>query len=46
LLTGVSKIAVLTLGEGWHNNHYLFPNSTRQGFCWWEYDLTSYLLTP
>jgi stearoyl-CoA desaturase (Delta-9 desaturase) len=37
-------LAILTLGEGWHNNHHYFPNSARQGFFWWEYDLTYYLL--
>jgi len=33
-------LAVLTLGEGWHNNHHFFPGSARQGFFWWELDLT------
>ena len=37
-------LAVLTLGEGWHNNHHYFMASTRQGFFWWEIDLTYYLL--
>lgn len=37
-------LAVLTLGEGWHNNHHYYPNSARQGFYWWERDLTYYLL--
>lgn len=36
-------LALLTLGEGWHNNHHRFPASTRQGFFWWELDI-SYLL--
>lgn len=35
-------IAILTLGEGWHNNHHHFPSSARQGFYWWEIDLTYY----
>ncbi|HEY0907553.1 MAG TPA: acyl-CoA desaturase [Methylophilus sp.] len=35
-------IAMLTLGEGWHNNHHHFPGSARQGFYWWEIDLTYY----
>ncbi|MDX1626742.1 MAG: acyl-CoA desaturase, partial [Wenzhouxiangellaceae bacterium] len=35
-------LALLTLGEGWHNNHHHFPGSARQGFFWWEIDL-SYL---
>jgi len=37
-------LAVLTLGEGWHNNHHYHKTSTRQGFFWWEYDITYYLL--
>ncbi len=35
-------IAVLTLGEGWHNNHHHYPGSARQGFYWWEIDITYY----
>jgi stearoyl-CoA desaturase (delta-9 desaturase) len=31
-------IAVLTLGEGWHNNHHHYPACARQGFFWWELD--------
>jgi stearoyl-CoA desaturase (delta-9 desaturase) len=37
-------IALLTFGEGWHNNHHYYPNSVRQGFFWWEIDITWYLL--
>ncbi|TVQ27327.1 MAG: acyl-CoA desaturase [Wenzhouxiangella sp.] len=37
-------LAVLTLGEGWHNNHHHFPGSARQGFFWWEIDLSFYVL--
>ncbi len=37
-------LAFLTLGEGWHNNHHWFPASVRQGFRWWEWDPTYYLL--
>ena len=37
-------IALLPFGEGWHNNHHHFPGSVRQGFYWWEIDLTYYLL--
>lgn len=36
-------IALLTFGEGWHNNHHRYPLSARQGMYWWEFDL-SYLL--
>jgi stearoyl-CoA desaturase (delta-9 desaturase) len=35
-------LALLTFGEGWHNNHHFFPGSARQGFVWWEVDLTWY----
>jgi stearoyl-CoA desaturase (delta-9 desaturase) len=35
-------VALLTFGEGWHNNHHYYPNSTRQGFYWWEIDITYY----
>lgn len=35
-------LALLTFGEGWHNNHHYFPGSARQGFRWWEVDLTWY----
>ena len=31
-------LALLTLGEGWHNNHHFHPGTVRQGFYWWEYD--------
>jgi stearoyl-CoA desaturase (delta-9 desaturase) len=37
-------VAILTMGEGWHNNHHYFPSSARQGFLWWEIDPTYYLL--
>ena len=37
-------LALLTLGEGWHNNHHHYMSSARQGFLWWEIDLTYYLL--
>jgi stearoyl-CoA desaturase (Delta-9 desaturase) len=37
-------IALLTLGEGWHNNHHHYPVSARQGFFWWEIDISYYLL--
>jgi stearoyl-CoA desaturase (delta-9 desaturase) len=35
---------LLALGEGWHNNHHHFCASARQGFRWWEIDVTYYLL--
>ena len=33
-------LALLTLGEGWHNNHHRYPGAARQGFRWWELDLS------
>jgi len=35
-------LALLTFGEGWHNNHHHFPGSVRQGVAWYELDLTWY----
>ena len=37
-------IALITMGEGWHNNHHHYMTSVRQGFFWWELDGTYYLL--
>jgi stearoyl-CoA desaturase (Delta-9 desaturase) len=37
-------LALLTLGEGWHNNHHHFQASANQGFRWWEIDISYYLL--
>jgi stearoyl-CoA desaturase (delta-9 desaturase) len=37
-------LALITLGEGWHNNHHHYAVSARQGFFWWEIDITYYLL--
>lgn len=37
-------LAVITLGEGWHNNHHAYQRSTRQGFRWYEFDPTYYAL--
>ena len=36
--------ALLTLGEGWHNNHHHYQSSCRNGFYWWEIDVTYYVL--
>ncbi len=41
--TNLWWVALLTLGEGWHNNHHAFPRSARHGLRWWEVDVT-YLL--
>jgi stearoyl-CoA desaturase (delta-9 desaturase) len=35
-------LALLTLGEGWHNNHHHYQHSVRQGFYWWELDFAYY----
>jgi len=35
-------LALVTLGEGWHNNHHRFMYACRQGILWWELDLTYY----
>jgi len=35
-------LSLITLGEGWHNNHHHYMNATRQGFYWWEFDPTYY----
>lgn len=37
-------LALLTFGEGWHNNHHYWPSSARQGFKWQEIDITYYIL--
>ncbi len=37
-------LAIITLGEGWHNNHHYFSGTVRQGFRWWEIDMTFYTL--
>jgi stearoyl-CoA desaturase (delta-9 desaturase) len=39
-------LAILTLGEGWHNNHHAYQSSARQGFRWWEVDIAYYALIP
>ncbi len=35
-------LSIITLGEGWHNNHHRYQSSTRNGFYWWEIDPTYY----
>jgi stearoyl-CoA desaturase (delta-9 desaturase) len=37
-------VAMLTFGEGWHNNHHAFEYSARQGLEWWQYDPTWYVI--
>lgn len=37
-------LALVTMGEGWHNNHHHYQRSCAQGFFWWEVDMTFYVL--
>lgn len=37
-------LAILTMGEGWHNNHHHYSHSANQGFYWYEIDFTYYIL--
>lgn len=37
-------VALVTLGEGWHNNHHHYMSSANQGFKWWEIDMSYYTL--
>jgi stearoyl-CoA desaturase (delta-9 desaturase) len=37
-------LAILTLGEGWHNNHHCSPGSVKQGFKWWQIDISFYVI--
>jgi stearoyl-CoA desaturase (Delta-9 desaturase) len=37
-------LALFTMGEGWHNNHHAYQSSVRQGFRWWQLDVTYYVL--
>jgi stearoyl-CoA desaturase (delta-9 desaturase) len=37
-------VALIVFGEGWHNNHHHYPSSARQGFKWYEVDVTYYIL--
>ncbi len=37
-------LAIITFGEGWHNNHHHYQSSCRQGFYWWEIDVSYYVL--
>ena len=40
LSTNCWWVALLTFGEGWHNNHHAFPTSARHGLKWWEVDVS------
>jgi stearoyl-CoA desaturase (Delta-9 desaturase) len=37
-------LALITMGEGWHNNHHYYQASAAQGFFWWEIDLSWYAI--
>jgi len=37
-------LAIVTMGEGWHNNHHYYATSANQGFFWWELDISYYTL--
>lgn len=37
-------VALITLGEGWHNNHHHYQSSANQGFRWWQLDVSYYLI--
>jgi stearoyl-CoA desaturase (delta-9 desaturase) len=37
-------LAMLTMGEGWHNNHHHYQSTANQGFYWWEIDPSYYIL--
>jgi stearoyl-CoA desaturase (delta-9 desaturase) len=36
--------AFFAVGEGWHNNHHRYQRAARNGFYWWEFDLTWYVI--
>jgi fatty-acid desaturase len=37
-------VGLISLGEGWHNNHHAFPSSARHRFHWWQVDITWYVI--
>ena len=37
-------VALITFGEGWHNNHHAFENSARHGLDWWQIDICWYMI--
>jgi len=36
--------ALFAVGEGWHNNHHRYQRAARNGFYWWEFDVTWYVI--
>ena len=41
---GCLLTAFFAAGEGWHNNHHRYQRSARNGFYWWEFDPTYYVV--
>jgi len=37
-------LSLVTMGEGWHNNHHYYQSTANQGFFWWEVDFSYYIL--
>ncbi len=37
-------VALLSFGQGWHNNHHAFPRSAFTGLYWWQFDISGYLI--
>lgn len=37
-------LALITLGEGWHNNHHRYMQTANQGFYWWQFDISYYII--
>jgi stearoyl-CoA desaturase (delta-9 desaturase) len=37
-------VAILTFGEGWHNNHHAHPQAARHGLAWYEVDTNWYVI--
>jgi len=37
-------LSLVTMGEGWHNNHHYYPGSMFQGFYWWQIDTAGYVV--
>jgi stearoyl-CoA desaturase (delta-9 desaturase) len=37
-------VALMTYGEGWHNNHHAYPSSAKMGFRWYEIDMTYWMI--
>ncbi len=42
--TNLWWVALMTYGEGWHNNHHALPTSAQHGMRWWEVDMTYWMI--